>query len=209
MNRSRPRVPAAIRRAARAFRELPGVDVVWLAVREPRSRTAVIRWADGVRCDGGLGQRIEASEGVGGAILAGDRTWIGRVDLEANHRLSTDERALLIQEDLASMMVVPLRTASLGDGAPRVEGLAYLGRRKGRDFGEEVVRDALHLGDRLARPVRDAQRLYEALQGWQRAWADAVSAHVDAEHCLDAIASRVAADARTVLRSGIGIVYLL
>src|SRR5437899_9801555 len=99
-NRHR-RVPAALRRAARVFRALPGVDMVWLAVREPRSHAAVIRWAEGARADTGVGHRIEAGTGVGGAILLGGPPWLARLGAEADP-LGAEERALLGQEGLTA-----------------------------------------------------------------------------------------------------------
>jgi len=57
--------------AARVFLRLPGVDVVWLAVRESRAQTAVIRCIDGARSAAGLGLRIELGVGVGGTLLQG------------------------------------------------------------------------------------------------------------------------------------------
>jgi signal transduction histidine kinase len=145
---------------------------------------------------------------VGGAILQGGPPWVGSADIKADGDLSAEERAFL-GEGLSELMVVPLQARVLGEREPRVEGVAYLGRRDGGTFDNTVLATALHLGERVARPVRDAQRLQEAVQRWQRAWTEAVEAGADAEHRLHLVASQVAADARTVLRSGIGIVYRL
>ena len=67
--RGLPPPPPAFRTAARSFRCLSGVDVVWLAVRESRSQTAVICCSQGSRSVAGLGMRIEPGGGVGGALL--------------------------------------------------------------------------------------------------------------------------------------------
>src|SRR2546422_11161508 len=67
--RTLPASPRAFRIAARAFLRLPGVDVVWLAVRESRMQAAVIRSSEGTRSTIGLGLRIEPGVGVGGALL--------------------------------------------------------------------------------------------------------------------------------------------
>jgi signal transduction histidine kinase len=202
----RTRVPAELRRAAKAFRRLPGVDVVWLAVREPRARDAVIRWADGATSDEGLGRRIEPGAGAGGTILQGGPPWVGAMGSTVEGELAEDECTFIAQEGLTAVLVAPVQAPGSGDSGPRVEGVAYLGSRDA-PFDGTVLEQALRLGERIARPLRDSVRLQEAVQGWQRAWTDAVGAGIDAEHRLDIMASQLAADAKRVLRSGIGIVY--
>src|SRR2546422_10429068 len=64
-----PAPPPAFRIAARSFLRLPGVDVVWLAVRESRDKTAVIRGSEGARSAAGIGLRIEPAVGIGGGLL--------------------------------------------------------------------------------------------------------------------------------------------
>src|SRR5436309_14571367 len=72
--RTLPASPRAFRMAARAFLRLPGVDVVWLAVRESREQAAVIRSSEGARsAAAALGLQIGTGVGVGGArLLAGE-----------------------------------------------------------------------------------------------------------------------------------------
>src|SRR5438445_13671943 len=72
-----PAPPSAFRIAARSFLRLPGVDVVWLAVRESRDKTAVIRSREGARSAAGLGLRIEPAGGTGGALVLAGRPWRG------------------------------------------------------------------------------------------------------------------------------------
>src|SRR3989442_6764341 len=64
-----PAPPSAFRIAARSFLRLPGVDVVWLAVRESRDKTAVIRSSEGARSAAGIGLRIEPAVGIGGGLF--------------------------------------------------------------------------------------------------------------------------------------------
>src|SRR5439155_12022150 len=78
-DRNGPAVPPALRMAARSFRRLSGVDVVWLAVRESRSQTAVIRCSEGARSAPGLGFKIEPGVGVGGALLLTGEPWRGEL----------------------------------------------------------------------------------------------------------------------------------
>src|SRR2546425_9954469 len=76
-HRSLPAPPRALRMAARAFLRLAGVDVVWLAVRESRAQTAVIRCSEGARSGAGLGLKIEPGVGGGGAMLLMGEPWRG------------------------------------------------------------------------------------------------------------------------------------
>src|SRR3989442_16034741 len=74
--RTLPASPRAFRMAARAFLRLPGVDVVWLAVRESREQAAVIRSSEGARsAAAALGLQIEPAVGVGGALLLAGDPW--------------------------------------------------------------------------------------------------------------------------------------
>jgi signal transduction histidine kinase len=85
--------------------------------------------------------------------------------------------------------------------------VAYVGRRDGQPFDDETVASAVALGDRVARTVRDAQRLEEARQHL----ADVAVGLVDAspDHRLDAITHAIAEDVRVAMRSIIGIVFRL
>src|SRR5207253_2888408 len=65
------------------------------------------------------------------------------------------------------------------------------------------------LGRHAARPVRDAQRVSEVTHRWEHVWAHLVTGGDAADRHLDRVAHQIAADARTVLRSGLGIVFLL
>src|SRR3989442_5250151 len=68
-----PTPPPAFRIAARSFLRLPGVDVVWLAVRESRDKTAVIRSSEGARSAAGIGLMIEPAVGIDGGPLVSGR----------------------------------------------------------------------------------------------------------------------------------------
>ena len=81
-----PAPPPAFRIAARSFLRLPGVDVVWLAVRESRDKTAVIRSSEGARSAAGLGLRIEPAVGIGGALLLAGEPWRGEFAASAQKR---------------------------------------------------------------------------------------------------------------------------
>src|SRR5438046_658396 len=88
--------PPVLVETARAFRALFNADVVWLAVRESRARSAVIRYAEGARDRHGLGVRVTPGIGVGGTVLLSSRPWSGRTSAEEG--LSPSERALLLAE---------------------------------------------------------------------------------------------------------------
>src|SRR5207247_2727789 len=93
-----PAPPPAFRIAVRSFLRLAGVDVVWLAVRESRDKTAVIRSSEGARSAAGIGLRIEPAVGIGGALLLGGGPWRGGLTPNAADRLSTEENGHLTHE---------------------------------------------------------------------------------------------------------------
>src|SRR5438046_2058654 len=60
-----------------------------------------------------------------------------------------------------------------------------------------------------ARAVRDAQRVSEVTHRWEHVWAELAASGDAADRRLDRVAHQIAADARTVLRSGLAIVFRL
>src|SRR5256712_2758514 len=198
----------AFRIAARSFLRLPGVDVVWLAVRESRDKTAVIRSSEGARSAAGIGLRIEPAVGVGGALLLAGEPWRGELTRNAADCLSIEETALLTKEGAKQVMVIPLRSMGLR-GETRTEGIAYAAARRRVAWTDKTLQIARRVGEHVARPVRDAQRISEVTQRWDQMWAELVASGEAADRRLDHVARQIAADARAVLRSGIGIVFRL
>src|SRR5881296_1621953 len=206
--RTLPAPPRAFRMASRAFLRLPGVDVVWLAIRESREQAAVIRSGEGARSTAGLGLRIEPAVGVGGALLLTGEPWHGELTRSGTSCLSTEETALLTEEGAKHVMVVPLRFTGLR-GEARTEGIAYAAARRRVAWTDKTLQIARRVGERVARPVRDAQRISEVTQRWDQMWAELVAGGEAADRRLDQVARQIAADARAILRSGIGIVFRL
>src|SRR5207245_2128964 len=97
---------APVRGCRRIYEALGSRDVVWLAVRESRARSAVIRYAEGARDRHGLGVRVTPGIGVGGTVLLSSRPWSGRTSAEEG--LSPSERALLLAERIEAALVLPL-----------------------------------------------------------------------------------------------------
>ena len=203
----RPRTPPhALRSAARTLMRAIGADVVWLAVRESRADTAVIRCAERARSASAVGCVIEPGRGVGGAVLRTGELWIG--DVVGNRRLSHDEAALASRDALKHLIVVPLRTTGFR-GQPHIEGIAYAGSRRLAARTKKTLQQAQRIADRVARGVRDAQRVAEVTRRWEHIWAHLAAAGEAADDRLDRVAQQIAADIRTALRSGIGIVFRL
>lgn len=200
--------PRALRMAARAFLQLAGVDVVWLAVRESRARVAVIRCAEGARSTGSLGLAIEPGVGVGGALLVTAGPWRGEILGDLDSRLSSKETSVLSDEGAKHAMVIPLLTMGLR-GEPRIEGIAYAGARRKVAWSDKTLEIAQRAGERVARAVRDAQRVWEVTHRWDHMWAQLAASGEAADRRLDRVATQMAADARAVLRSGIGMVFRL
>ena len=199
--------PAALRRAADRFRRLPGIEVVWLAVRESRGASAVIRCGAGLRGTGGSRVTIQAGDGLGGHILQG-ATKPALVSLEDGDGISDDERAFLAGEHVTSAMVIPLANPGVNPGELRVDGLVYAARRDGGPLGTEIVARATELAGQVAFEVRYTQRLQEATERWDRL-VHTPAEPDDAGSRLERLAKEIAVDARGILRAGIAMVYRL
>src|SRR3989441_3543836 len=194
--------------AARAFLRLARADVVWLAVRESRSQVAVVRWRGGARSRAGLGLASGAGVGGGGAVLAKGEPWWGKIGGDGATRLSDRESTILCHEGVRHLMAIPLLTTGFW-GEARIEGVAYVGTRRDVAWSDRTVAAGQRLGRHAARPVRDAQRVSEVTHRWEHVWAHLVTSGDAADRRHDRVAHQIAADARTVLRSGLGIVFRL
>src|SRR4030095_7394788 len=103
------------------------------------------------------------------------------------------------------VMVVPLRSMGLR-GETRTEGIAYAAARRRVAWTDKTLQIARRVGERVARPVRDAQRISEVTQRWDQMWAELVASGEAADRRLDHVARQIAGDARAGPRSGLGIV---
>jgi signal transduction histidine kinase len=177
-----------------------------LAIREFRSQVAVVRCIEGVRSAGGLGLAIEPGVGVGGAVLVKATPWCGEIRGDTAVRPSDQESTILGREGVRYLMAMPLLTTGFW-GETRVEGLAYVGTRRGVAWSDKALAACQRLGRQLARTVRDAQRVSDMIRRWEDVWAQLAASGNAAEHRLDRVAHQIAVDARAVLRSGIGIVF--
>ncbi len=205
----RPRTPpATLRAATRTFSRTVHADVVWLAIRESRAYAAVIRCAEGTRAASGIGLVIEPGSGAGGMVLQTGELWHGEIAGDAARRLSDMEADLASREGLRQLMVIPLCTTGLR-GQTHIEGVVYAGSRRRVAWTENTLQRGERLGKRTARAVRDAQRVSEVTRQWERMWTHLAASGDAADHRLDRVAHRIAADVRSVLRSGIGMVFRL
>lgn len=152
--------------------------------------------------------KIEPGVGVGGALLLTGVPWRGQLTRGGANGLSPEETALLTQEGVTHVMVVPLRYTGLR-GDARTEGIAYAAARRRVAWTDKTVKGACRAGERVARAVRDAQRVAEVTQRWEDVWSELAASTEAAELQLDRVARQIAADVRAVLRSGIGIVFRL
>ena len=206
--RALPPPPPACRMAARSFLRITGVDTVWLAVRESRAQTASICCSEGARSPAGLGLKIEPGVGVGGRALLTGELWQGELSHGAASPFSSQETVLLTEEGMKRIMVIPLRYTGLR-GEARTEGIAYAAARRKAAWTDKTVDTARRVGARVARSVRDAQRISEVTMRWDQMWPQLAASGEAVDRQLDRVAQRIAADVRIVLRSGIGIVFRL
>src|SRR3989449_8382773 len=105
-------------------------------------------------------------------------------------------------------MAIPLLTTGFW-GEARIEGVAYVGAGRDVVWSDRAVAAGQRLGRRAARAIRDAQRVSEVTHRWEHLWAHLVTSGDAADRRLDRVAHQIAADARTVLRSGLAIVFRL
>jgi signal transduction histidine kinase len=152
--------------------------------------------------------RIEPGVGVGGALLVTGEPWQGDLTGGGDSALSTQETALLNQEAVKHVLVVPLRYIGLR-GEARTEGIVYAGARRRVAWTGKALETARRIGERVARAVRDAQRVTEVTERWEEMWTQLAASNEPADLQLDRVARQIAADVRAVLRSGIGIVFRL
>src|SRR5437867_2252186 len=206
--RALPPPPPGFRMAARSFLRLNSIDVVWLAVRESRAQTAMICCSDGARSAARPELKIEPGVGAGGAVLLTGQPWHGELGENETSPLSSQEIALLNHECVKQIMVIPLRYTALR-GEVRTEGIAYLAARRRVAWTDKTVESARRVGERVARAVREGQRVSEVTQQWGQRGAELAKSGEAADGQLERVARQIAADVRAVLRSGIGIVFRL
>jgi signal transduction histidine kinase len=146
--------------------------------------------------------RIDPGVGAGGSVLFTGEPWAGSDLADAAAPLSPPEREMTHAEEILSLLVTPLR------GERGMEGVVYVGSRGADPPSPDVIAQAVQVGERFARPIRDAYRLQQAIRRWHMAGTEE---EADALHlgALDRLAHLIAGDARMLLRSGIGIVFLL
>ena len=164
--------PPALVETAHAFRALFDADVVWLAVRESRARSAVIRYAEGARDRHGLGVRVTPGIGVGGTVLLSGRPWSGCTSAEEG--LSPSERALLLAERIEAALVLPLLS---GAGTTGLEALVYVGSRQSRIFQDGAIEQGLRIPDGSPKFFGTCHSPYGCLRfcscaGWWRVGVD-------------------------------------
>jgi hypothetical protein len=146
-DRRRWPAPPPIRDAAQRLMRAIGADVACLAIREPRTNSAVVRCAEGVRSTSVIGLTIEPAVGLGGASLRSGAAAITERPA-CDRRLTPDEAAFAARERLNQMIVVALRSGGFR-GDPHFEGIAYAGRM---DREHPQARAARRRPDRPGRP---------------------------------------------------------
>src|SRR5439155_17475405 len=123
-------------------------------------------------------------------------------------RLREGESTILCHEGVGQLMAIPLLSTGFG-GKARIEGLAYVRTRRDVAWSDRTVTAGQRLGRQAARAVRDAQRVSEVTHRWEHARAELAARGDAGDRRLARVAHQNAADARTVLRSGLAIVFRL
>jgi PAS domain S-box-containing protein len=130
---------AVLERVAEGARELVGCDLATIALREPGSEDARIRYRNGWRYPLVEPLNIVPGRGLGGQVLATGRPF-RTADYPRDPRLSKDYAHALTAEGIVATMAVPILIGG------RAEGVLYAARREARPFTD---RDEAALG-RLA-----------------------------------------------------------
>src|SRR5262245_33627553 len=155
---SAPSLHGVLDKTAAAFLRLPGADVVWVAVRESDSQSAVIRWGRPSSKSLGKDLRIESGHGIGGEALVTHKTCTGTTEKQ---RLSSTETALFKGERLACVLVVPLVARD------EAEGIVYVGTRKRSGCSTVQITAADELAREWGPRLRDWRRLDAAIRSWK------------------------------------------
>jgi signal transduction histidine kinase/CHASE1-domain containing sensor protein len=153
-------VGTVLQRVADGAKELCRSDGAAIALREPGTEAAVIRYWAGMPSRGYYGARIELGQGIGGLVLATSRPY--RTDHYARDpRLSQEYLSLIQAGRTVSVLVVPIRSGE------RVEGLLYVGSEQPSTFTDHDETILQRLADQAAVALHNAE-LYAAAERRQR-----------------------------------------
>ena len=149
-------VDTILQRVTDGARELCHSDGAAIALREPGTEAAVIRYWAGRPYRGFLGAWIAPGEGIGGLVLATGRPCRAD-DYEHDPRISPAYRSLTRAGGTVAVLVVPIRAGA------RVEGLLYVGATRPRTFTDHDEAILQRLADQAAIALHNAQ-LYAEVQ---------------------------------------------
>jgi signal transduction histidine kinase/CHASE1-domain containing sensor protein len=147
-------VDTVLQRVTDGARELCDSDGAAIALCEPGTAVAVIRYWAGHLSRGLQGLRIEPGQGIGGLVLTTGRS-CRTDDYGHDPCLSPTYRRLIPAGGPLSVLVVPIRCSE------RVEGLLYVGATRPRTFTDSDEAILQRLADHAAIALHNA-RLYAA-----------------------------------------------
>jgi two-component system, cell cycle sensor histidine kinase and response regulator CckA len=145
-----------LQQVAEAARELCQTDMSMIALRDPASDAAIVRYRAGAPSDRYLNHRIEPGKGVGGQVLLSGRPF-RTDDVEQDPRVSKDYLGWSERDRSRASMAVPIRIAD------RLEGLLYAQHRTARHFSDSDQAILVRLADHAATAIHNAT-LYEQEQ---------------------------------------------
>jgi signal transduction histidine kinase/ActR/RegA family two-component response regulator len=142
-----------LQRLVDGARDVCRSDIAAILLREPAGEAAVPRYRAGApRSPRYDALRVEPGKGAGGQVLLTGQPF-RTADYARDPRVSADYRAIVDEEGIVSLMVVPIR---IGD---RVEGLIYVDNRAPRVFTERDETVVLQLAEQAAVAIRNAELL--------------------------------------------------
>jgi signal transduction histidine kinase len=196
-------VGTILQRVTEGAQELCNGDGAAIALCEPGTEAAVIRYWAGRSYGGYLGLRIEPGEGIGGLVLATGRPW--RTDDYAHDpHLSPAYRAVIQAAGTVAVLVVPIH------GGACLEGLLYVGATRSRTFTDHDEAILQRLADQAAIALHNAQLYAAAKRRRQTAESLAEVGHLLAQS-LDAaeVGQRVVEHVRQLLQTRAATLYQL
>jgi signal transduction histidine kinase/integral membrane sensor domain MASE1 len=153
-------VNVVLQRVANGAKELCRSDGAAIALCEPGTDTAVIRYWAGAPYQGYHGVRVELGRGIGGLVLATGRPFRTE-DYARDPRLSKDYLPIVQAGQAVGVLVVPIRIGA------HVDGLLYVGTKRPRAFTDHDEAILQRLADHAAIALHNA-RLYAAAERRRR-----------------------------------------
>ncbi len=141
---------AVLERVTEVAREMVGCDLATIALREPGSEAALVRYRNGWRYPLAAPLTIVPGRGLGGQVLATGRPF-RTADYSRDPRFSKDYTHALTAEGIVANLGVPILIGG------RAEGVLYAARREARPFTDRDQAALERLASQASTAIANAQ----------------------------------------------------